>query len=79
MNSILNGRQSGKTTKGRTLECGSLMPARSGVSRLDIQAMIQQALDEQHAAHQAGECWCVDDDPVPVKRESERRLQFKDR
>lgn len=66
---ILMG-SSGKFPRGRNpTEC---LP-------LDIQQMIEQVLDERHATHKAGECWCVDNDPLPVKRESERRLHFKDR
>lgn len=71
MNSVLNGRLK-RGHRGRT-------SFENAISRLDIQRMIEDALDERHAAHQAGECWCVDDDPVPMKRKSERRLQFKDR
>lgn len=71
MNSVLTGDSSGKVPRGRNpKEC---LP-------LDIQAMINQALDEMHATHKAGECWCTDDNSLaPVKKESERRLQFKDR
>lgn len=71
MNSLLTGDSSGKVPRGRNpKEC---LP-------LDIHGMINQALDEMHAAHSPGECWCADgDSSAPVKKESERRLQFKDR
>lgn len=58
MSSLLNGRQSGKTTKGRTLESGFSAPAKSGVSRLDLQEMIEDALDDLHAHHKPEQCWC---------------------
>lgn len=71
MNSVLTGDNGGKVPRGRNPE--ECLP-------LDIHGMINQALDEMHAVHKPGECWCTDDKfPVRVKKESERRLQFKDR
>lgn len=70
MSSVLNGRKRKRTSR-RLME--------SAVSRLDIQAMIEDALDERHAAHKSGDCWCVDDNSLLVNRESEKRLHLKDR
>lgn len=73
MNSLLNGRLNRGKHRGRT----SMVP-KERVSRLDLQEMIEDALDEFHARHKAGECWCSNELRAPAKRASEKRLRFKE-